>query len=73
LKSDLEKDIEETWNAKLLLKRMDKVLKQFDSKISKLQDEKIKIQENIDKQEVSLKYDLDGKSAEIMEDISAKK
>ncbi|XP_053389987.1 mitochondrial proton/calcium exchanger protein-like, partial [Mercenaria mercenaria] len=37
LKTDYEKEIEETFNAKLLLKRMDKVLKQFDTSISKLQ------------------------------------
>lgn len=73
MKTDVEKEIEETLNAKILLKRLDKLMNKFDKTIEKLQDEKLEIQERIDKDEVTLKYDLDGKHEEILEEISEKK
>lgn len=73
LNNDYEKEIEETLSAKRLLKLMNKLVKQFDKTISQLHDEKMQIQETIDKSEVSLKYDLDGKREEILQEISDKK
>lgn len=71
--TNIEKEIEETLNAKILLKRMDRLVKKFDKTIGKLQDERVHLKENISRDEVELKYDMDGKREELLKDISTKK
>ncbi|KAL4232104.1 letm1 and EF-hand domain-containing protein 1 [Mactra antiquata] len=73
LEGDQEKKVEERLNAKLLLKRMDKVVKDFDKTINELQDKKVDIQESIDEQEDMLKGVEDTGRDEILQSISEKK